>query len=135
MDEQAEKFKDMIPEGHEKKFLIVAESYGAIAGFAAGGAERDGKYGIDGEVYAVYVQKEYQNQGIGKMLMACSAERLASMGFESMLVWVLEDNPYKRFYERNGGIQIDKKVLEIGSNQHFLVAYAWRDKKALHNYT
>jgi len=127
LSEQAEKFGELIPQGCEKKFLIVAEANGTIVGFAAGGSERDGKYGIDGEVYAVYVHEKYQNQGIGNNLMVHSAEKLANMGFESMLVWVLEDNPFKRFYEKYGGTQIDKKPFEISDNGHFVVAYAWKD--------
>lgn len=126
--EQAEKFEGMIPRSGDKKFLIVAEANGEIVGFAAGGSERDGKYRIDGEVYAVYVLKEYQNKGIGKELMAHSVRKLVNMGFELMTVWVLDKNPYRRFYEKLGGIEIDKKSLEMGSNEHFVVAYTWKDE-------
>ncbi|MDP4183106.1 MAG: GNAT family N-acetyltransferase [Bacillota bacterium] len=129
LDEQAKKLGELIEQCDGKKFLAVAEASGEVVGFAAGGSERDGKHGIDGEVYAIYVFKEHQNQGIGKKLMEYSAKKLEGMGFNSMLVWVLEENRYKRFYEKHGGIQIDKKSLEIGGEDHFIVAYAWREMR------
>jgi len=127
LKEQAEKFKELLTGGSNGTFFIAAEADGVLVGFAAGGTERDGKYGIDGEVYAVYVLQEYQNRGVGRMLMECSAEKLAGMGFKSLLVWVLEDNPYRNFYEKHGGILIDKKQLELGGNKYCVTAYAWRD--------
>lgn len=97
LNEQAEKLKDLLPRKDDKKFLLAAEVDGVIVGFAAGGIERDGKYGVDGEVYAIYVLKEYQNQNIGKNLMKYSIEKLSDMGLISSLVWVLESNPYKQY--------------------------------------
>lgn len=127
VQEQAKKFGELIPQGMEKKFLIVAEANGKIMGFAAGGSEREGKYEVDGEVYAIYVLQEYQNEGIGKELMAHSVKKLITMGFDSMLVWVLEKNPYKAFYEKLGGIQFNKKPLEMGDNKEQVMAYVWKD--------
>jgi GNAT superfamily N-acetyltransferase len=123
--EQAEKFKDLLPEKDNKKFLLVAEVDGVIVGFSAGGIEREGNYGIDGEVYAIYVLKQYQNQNIGKSLMKCSIEKLSGMGLNSFLIWVLESNPYKQFYEKLGGVQIDRKPLDSSDDSPFITAYAW----------
>ncbi|MCX7749311.1 MAG: GNAT family N-acetyltransferase [Clostridia bacterium] len=123
VNDQAEQFGEILKS--PQNFLIVAEWEGTIAGLAAGGPEREGKYGIDGEVYAIYVLKEYQNTGAGKELMAQSAKKLVNMGFQSMLVWVLEKNPYRRFYEKIGGREIGKKTFGIGGENQKFAAYAW----------
>lgn len=126
---QAEKFGKLLPKRSGQTFLLVAEVSNQIVGFAAGGLERDGQHGIDGEVYAVYVLKDYQNQGIGKMLMQHASKELAKMGLSSMLVWVLERNVYKRFYEKHGGVLIDRKPLEKNHPEPVVAAYAWKDPK------
>lgn len=135
LNEQAEKFKELLPAKDDKKFLLAVEVDSAIVGFAAGGIGRDGKYGVDGEIYAIYVLEEYQNQNIGKYLMKYSIEKLSEMGLISFLVWVLESNPYKQFYEKLGGVQIDRKPLDSSDGSPFIIAYAWKDGKLLHNYT
>lgn len=56
-----------------------------------------------GEVYAIYVLPEYQRQGIGRQLMSMCAEELLRGSMDTLLVWVLEANPARRFYERLGG--------------------------------
>lgn len=127
LHKQAENFKELLPRKEDTKCLIVAEADGEIVGFAAGGVERDGTYGVDGEIYAIYVLKEYQNQDIGKCLMKYAVEKLSEKGLTSFLVWVLERNPYRRFYEKLGGIQIDRKPLETCADSPFLVAYIWKD--------
>lgn len=127
LSEQVKMFKMLTAQENNQNFLVLAEVDGTIAGFAAGGAEREGKHGVDGEIYAVYILEEYQNQGLGKMLMEYSVEKLKNEGFNSMVVWALENNPYKRFYEKHGGIQIGRKLLEMDGEEQFVTAYVWRD--------
>lgn len=65
--------------------IYVAEnSRGEIVGFSSGGKERSGKYnGYDGELYAIYILKEYQKQGIGKALIKPIIKELNRMGLNS----------------------------------------------------
>ena len=127
IEEQAEKFGDLLSD-EKTKFLIVAEdkdNNNEIIGFAAGGCQRDIEYQIDGEVFAVYILDEYQNKGLGKKLMDYSINKLKGMGLKSMLVWVLDENPYKRFYEKIGGKEGNKKTIEIGAGKNTVVSYLW----------
>ncbi len=48
-----------------------------------------------------------------------------------MLVWVLADNPMRRFYEALGGRLLREKKVEIGGVALDEVAYGWRDTAAL----
>ena len=86
-----------------KEFNIVAEQDGQIVGFASGGPDRKSDPNFTGELYAIYLLEEYRSQGIGTALFQQSVETLLGFGMDSMKVWVLRENPCRKFYERLGG--------------------------------
>ena len=53
------------------------------------------------------------------------------IGFDTMLVWTLADNPYRCFYERLGGKLVAEKDIEIGEQQLVEVAFGWDDVTTL----
>ena len=108
---------------------FVAETGGGeIVGFAGGGPEREGDRVYRGELYAIYLLQEHQRRGIGRRLACAVARGLLSSGFDSMLLWMLEDNrPARRFYESLGGVEVGRKAIEIGGADLVEVSYGWRD--------
>jgi hypothetical protein len=44
-----------------------------------------------------------------------------------MLVWVLADNPSRRFYEALGGAPVRTQHIEFGGTLLEEIAYGWRD--------
>ncbi|WP_164669856.1 GNAT family N-acetyltransferase [Virgibacillus doumboii] len=113
--------------------VFVAENNdGRVVGFANGGKEREGNYpGYAGELYAIYIFKEYQGTGIGRKLVEAVVDDLLHDGFTSMLVWVLEDNDSKHFYEKMGGKKLGYQELEIDSEKHKEIAYGWEDIRSI----
>ena len=82
--------------------LVVAEVAGAVAGFASTGHARGEDEGV-GELYAIYVEPEHWDTGLGRALIGEAEERLKSGGFTEAMLWVLDDNPRaRRFYEAAG---------------------------------
>ncbi|HEY3313846.1 MAG TPA: GNAT family N-acetyltransferase [Bacillota bacterium] len=63
----------------------------------------------------------------GRRLVAAVVGELTAGGFRSMLVWVLADNPFRRFYESLGGTYLRSQKMEIGGARLNEVAYAWTD--------
>jgi ribosomal protein S18 acetylase RimI-like enzyme len=55
------------------------------------------------ELVALHVQRSHHRQGIGRKLMRESARRLQEQGAQSLMLWVLAENPARQFYERLGG--------------------------------
>lgn len=103
-----------------------------IIGFATGGEERLGKYpDYGGEVYAIYLLEAYQGKGIGRQLIRTVAEYVCDLGYTSMLIWVLQENPSKHFYEALGGDPIATEHLTIGEKEHTEVAYGWKSIQTL----
>lgn len=105
----------------------------AVVGFAALGPEREGNALYRGEVYAIYVLNAYQKHHLGRRLITQSAAWLRQCGYDSLLIWVLRDNPSRGFYERLGGVPIAEKSISIGNEDLIEIAYGWTDMQALIN--
>lgn len=111
------------PNDHE--VIFVAEDNGRIIGFANGGKNRNPEYPHGGEVYAIYLLKEYHGRGIGKRLFAAVADALKRSGYDSFMLWVLKDNPTLGFYLAQGGRVIGEKEIGIGGDQLIELAVGW----------
>lgn len=110
---------------------VVENSEKQIIAFADGGRERSGNSIYQGELYAIYILPPYQRQSIGKKLVSTIAEELTRLGFDSLLVWVLADNPACKFYETLGGKIVDRTQIKRGSAILDAVAMGWIDIRVL----
>ena len=109
-------------------YFVADTGSGDIVGFANAGPEREGDSTYQGELYAIYIIEEYQRMGLGRRLFASVSRRLLADGFNSMLLWVLEDNhPAIRFYESLGGERVGRKTVTIGGADLVEVSYGWRE--------
>jgi GNAT superfamily N-acetyltransferase len=115
-----------------QEFTYVAEhSRDGIVGFATGGPERCGMSDYPSELMAIYLLESAQRGGIGLQLVSAVARRLAESGYESMMVWVLADNPSRIFYEKLGGEPIAEKLIELAGIQLIERAYGWKNLRGL----
>ena len=109
-------------------YACVAESEtGEIIGFALGGVERSQDPIFKGELYALYILDSYQNYGIGRKLISAIARHLIQQGINSMLAWVLSDNPARAFYEALGGQPLYEKPIMISGKELKQIAYGWQN--------
>ena len=111
--------------------VFVAEEDELIVGFASCGPERTNNPDYTGELYAIYLFQQNQGKGIGRALTHAVANRLWELGHAGMLVWVLEHNPSRKFYEALGWQEVECKPISIGSVDLIEVAYGWRSLEAL----
>ncbi len=110
-------------------FLVEADR--RLVGFASCGRQRTQSLhlqGFDGEISALYVLKPFQNQGLGRRLMAAAGESLQQRGFKAAALWVLKDNhEARRFYEQLGARQVGSRNDHRGEHVLVEVAYGWPD--------
>lgn len=94
---------------------VVAIADGQVVGFACWSPCRDEDLPDAGELQALYLLKPYQGRGIGRALADRCMEELA--GYETVVVWVLEENRKAiRFYEKYGfAADGTKKELTMGT--------------------
>lgn len=108
-----------------EQVFVVEEPGGAIVAFASGGPIKEALGEWDGELYVLYVLKAFQGLGYGKQLVTHVAQDLARRDFRSMVIWVMKDNPARRFYEKLGGRLIGEQGITIGGKDLLKVAYVW----------
>jgi ribosomal protein S18 acetylase RimI-like enzyme len=134
VDQYAARWHRMLLDPAGRSMVLVAEEEGIVVGFASGGPERDEDDRYEGELYAIYVLREFQGRGLGRALAEAVAAALADRGVTSMVVWVLRDNAAARgFYERLGGAYLRERELQLGSEgglQLSEVSYLWEDTRA-----
>ena len=121
-------WRQIISRNRSDDSQFVAETdAGEVVGFASGGRELSGDAEYDGELYAIYVLEPHQRHGIGRRLVGAVVERLTFSGFDAMLIWVLQDNPSRRFYAALGGSPVRNRTITIGGADLPEVAYGWHD--------
>lgn len=116
--------------GEGKSIVFVAENENdEIVGFASGGREQTNDPKYMAEVYAIYILEDYQKKGLGKKLIKPVIEQLISNEFPNLVIWALEENTCRRFYESLGGKIVDTKAILISGSALTEIAYGWDDIK------
>lgn len=111
--------------------LVATLASGEIVGFAVCGPNREADSEYAGELGAIYVLKSSQGHGVGTSLVREAARHLLSISLDSMLVWVLEQNPYRRFYEKLGGLNARRRVVPVAGASLPEIGYGWKDIRKL----
>jgi ribosomal protein S18 acetylase RimI-like enzyme len=101
--------------------LLAIDERGEIAGFSAGKP-----YLSSAEIYALYVGKKAQNQGIGHLLFSHSVKEFADQQYTSMIIWAMKKNERAvQFYKKLGGQKILNRTSQFGETKVEDEAYGW----------
>ncbi|MDA3837538.1 MAG: GNAT family N-acetyltransferase [Candidatus Delongbacteria bacterium] len=127
LEERIAKWNETFESDYE--IFFVAEDEGEIVGFS-GGAKNDHpgtmeKYKY--ELKKIYVLKEYQGQEIGKMLISEFIAKVKELGYNSLFLWVLGSNPYRKFYDKLGGKVVAEKEYHPAGHILKGEGYGWDD--------
>lgn len=101
-------FLDSIPEGKwintvQKFHTLIMTDKGKTIGTSSFCASRWEKFSGYGEIVSIYFLPEYMGKGCGGELLETAVNELHKLGYEKVLLWVLEDNTRARnFYEKHG---------------------------------
>ena len=111
--------------------VYLAELGGEVVGFISGGPIREPIQAYDAELYAIYLLQPAQGRGIGRSLLGELSGSLLRKGLAGMIVWVLEKNPSKHFYEKSNAQLVASKDIQIGGLTLSEVAYGWPSLAAI----
>lgn len=75
------------------------------------------KYSQCGELGALYLLDNAKGNGFGKILFEKAVEELADMGYKSMIIGCLAENPANGFYKHMGGRLVDRNPLVLPNGQ------------------
>ena len=95
--------------------LLVAKDGERVVGFVGYGKCRNEDLVDAGEVFAIYILKEYYGKGVGKALMDAALDLLKD--YRQVAVWVLKGNNRAiRFYEKcSFGFDGKTEIKTLGS--------------------
>lgn len=111
---------------HGSEIICVAEDLNAgIVAVCSAGSNRIRGGTYTGEVYTLYVQPDFQNQGIGRRLLTHVFGELHAQGMDSALIWVLASNPSRFFYEVMGGKRVSEREEAMWGTKLREIAYGW----------
>lgn len=129
-ESREQKWDDILSRGG---LAFVAENDSSeIVGFSSYGKQRENKYSeYQGELYAIYITKDFQRNGLGKLLVKPVIEEFIQQGIFSMTVIVLKDNKSRLFYEALGAKKIDTLGTEISGKKLYEYVYGWEDIRAM----
>ena len=110
--------------------MFVAEDTSNIVGFAAGSLFWTDHI-FEKEVTSIYLLQEFQHKGIGKLLINAMVRRFVENDARSMILWTLQENSSRLFYEHLGGKIVGKRIINRGGKELLQIAYAWEDLNCL----
>ena len=122
--EQEEDWRVLLNNGQGKVYA-AEESRGRLVGYALVFPPQDNI----GELAALHVLPDSHRQGAGRALFTRAARWLVEQGAQSLIVWVLAENPAREFYEHLGGEPAGEKslIMEDLNVDAQEVAYRWPD--------
>jgi GNAT superfamily N-acetyltransferase len=102
--------------------VFVAELNDEVVGFTSlnSRASKD-----SAELFTLYVLKAHHRQGIGLKLWNAALEFLDTQNIKKLVLWVLENNPTRGFYEHLGGIETERKIETMNDAQIVEVMYSF----------
>ncbi len=108
--ERADKLYNDFDENNNN--ALVLEVNNKIVGFTNYGKTEDKDYPNCGEIFALYIIKEYQGYGYGRKLVNEAIKELKKMNYDKMLISCLKGNPSNEFYKHIGGKYIKDGVYK-----------------------
>lgn len=108
-----------------ESIIFVAEQDEQIVGFVSGGKLQDEVKGYDLELYTLYLLESAQGQGIGKALFEVLVKTAHEQSYKSLVLWVLDANNSKGFYEHLGGKLVAESTWQAKDRLLKKLAYGW----------
>ena len=112
---------------HPGNLLVAVDPRNQVLGFGSCGVQRGACLPDAGEIFSIYVEPDQQGQGIGRQLLLSLFFRLVQSGHTACVLWVLDRNPSRFFYERLGGRIIARQTMSYAGRKVDAHAYAWAD--------
>jgi GNAT superfamily N-acetyltransferase len=105
--------------------LHIALDGERIVGFVNAGRSRSPELPYSAEIFAIYLLQAYQGRGSGAALFGLAARDQLAQGRDTLMLWVLADNPTVGFYRHLGGVAVAEKTEDIGGKPLKELALGW----------
>jgi ribosomal protein S18 acetylase RimI-like enzyme len=127
-EEQEQDWHSLLSTTGEDELHVAVTDAGEIVGYVLGKPCLSDTPPYDSELIALHVRRSHQGQGIGRQLVRELAGQLKHRGCGSLMLWVLEANASRTFYEELGGQLLSARKAPQGAVE---VAYGWASIESL----
>lgn len=115
-------WNEVFSRDNRRDFVLVLEDRnGRLIGFTWGKPD-DGDFA--GQLSKIYLRWEYHGLGLGRRMMAETAQRFLDRGITSFILFAELSNPTLGFYDRMGGERL------LNDRGLFDGAFGWRDVRS-----
>lgn len=97
-----------------------------LIGYTSVDKSRDETYPDSGELSSLYLLKEYQGKGYGKMLFNHSLNKIKELGYKDYIIGCLDNNPTNEFYKKMGGKLYKQTTKKIGDKEYIENYYIFK---------
>jgi GNAT superfamily N-acetyltransferase len=112
--------------------FVAVEGSVQIIGVALVRASLSGPRGFTAELDGIYVLPSRQHEGVGHQLVLEVARWSRAHHHRGLYLWVVRDNPYRRFYDVLGGELLNQTQQQtFGDRSVTAVAYGWPNLRSL----
>lgn len=123
--EQEKDWLDILNNLGQDILLVAVSENDHILGYSLARPGENSFPEYDAEIIALHVRHEFQHKGIGAALLQAVAETLIKRGCATVMLWTLEKNRIREWYEKLGGVIIGQKKFEVDGWDVHEVAYGW----------
>lgn len=119
--------------GLKNRKVLVYYEENKILGYIYYGKRKNHKEILsdcDGEIYAIYVDIDSKNKGIGTKLIKEALNDLIN-NYKKVILWCVNDNFESiKFYKKRNFKQLDKVIVEIGGKSLYESAFVFDFKES-----
>ena len=108
-------------EPNYKRYILYVDN--KPVGVIGLGNSREEAYKDSGELYCIYLLKKVQKLGLGKIMIDYVKDRMKELGYKSMIIQCLSDNPTNGFYKHMGGVFAYSRARKIGEKEYMENVY------------
>lgn len=120
----AERWKSNLLNPSSQTLRLTLRHHQNLIGFCGSGPARNPLPGSAAEIYAIYLLKQYQGQGLGLCMMQSMLQFILEQNWFEAHIWVLKGNQTCQFYEQIGAYQINcTQHIKLGSKSYEELCY------------
>lgn len=132
-EEQQQEWLALLKPNPEDVLMVAVSMEKNVIGYVLATAFPEIHLGYEAEIVALHVQKSYQRNGVGKSLLKNAIEELVEQECTSVMLWTLQGNPVRMWYERLQGKLIAEKCFQVEGWEIVEVAFGWEEISDLVN--
>ena len=109
-EERAKKSYDEFDKNNNNQLVLEVDN--KVVGFVNYGITEDEEYQNCGEIFALYIIAKYKGNGFGRKLVEEVKKEFKQQGINKMIIACLKGNPSNEFYKHIGGLYVKDRIYK-----------------------